>query len=220
MGADPGPVVVDAADVGVRTHRGWVYSGFGLRAHGGQLVAIAGAGGSGRTSVLLTLGGRMRPSQGSLRVCGYTLPGAAAKVRALTAVARIGGVAELEPELRIADHVRERALTGRARAADFGAARDVVRADLAAGRRVASLAPWELTALALALALMESRPIIVLDDLDTGADTEAQTWLWRAGRRVAETGTCVIATTTESGPADGIADQVVGLDRALDRVMS
>jgi ABC-2 type transport system ATP-binding protein len=208
MGAEP---VIDAAGVGVRTNRGPVYSGFGLCAAPGQLVAIAGPGGSGWTSVLLTLGGRMRASEGRLRVCGQVLPAAAARVRGLTAVGRIGGTAEPEPELRIADHVRERALAGRVPPSSFGAARDVVKADLRPNRLVGDLAAWEVTALALTLALMESRQLILLDDLDAGADAAAQTVLWRAARRAAGTGACVVATTTEGGFAEGVADQVTVL---------
>jgi ABC-type multidrug transport system ATPase subunit len=210
MGAEP---VIDAADVGVRTYRGWVYSGFGLHASAGQVIAIAGQGGSGRTSVLLTLGGRMRASQGSLRVCGHTLPRAAARVRALTSVGRIGGAAELEPGLRVTDHVRERALAGRVRPAKtaFEAAVDVVKADLPPRQLVGELEPWAATAFALTLALMGSRQLILLDDLDAGADADSQAWLWQAARRVAETGPCVIATTTEGAFADGVADQVVAL---------
>lgn len=210
MGAEP---VIDAADVGVRTYRGWVYSGFGLHANAGQVIAIAGQGGSGRTSVLLTLGGRMRASQGSLHVCGHKLPRAAARVRALTAVGRIGGAAELEPGLRVTDHVRERALAGRVRPARnaFEAALDVVKADLPPKHLVGQLKPWVATAFALTLAVMESRQLILLDDLDAGADADAQAWLWQAARRVAETGPCVIATTTEGSFADSVADQVVAL---------
>jgi ABC-2 type transport system ATP-binding protein len=209
--------VIDAAGVGKRTHRGWVYSGFGLCASAGQVVAIAGPGRSGRTSLLLTLGGRMRASEGTLRVCGQALPRAAARVRALTSVGRIGGIADLEPGLRVADYIRERALAGRvppgkpAGPPAFDVARDVVKADLAPRSRIGELAPWEVTAFALTLALMESRPLILLDDLDTGADAAAQTWLWRAAQRVAGTGACVVATTTDREPADDIADQVVAI---------
>jgi ABC-2 type transport system ATP-binding protein len=208
MGAGP---VIDAAGVGVRTYRGWVFSGFGLRATAGQVVAIAGPAGSGRTSALLTLGGRMRASEGTLRVCGQSLPGAEAKVRALTSVGRIGGAADLEPGLRVADHVRERALASRVPVAAFGAASDVIRADLPPRHLVGELAPWEVTAFALTLALMESRQVIFVDDLDAGADADAQDWLWKAARRAARTGPCVVATTTEAGPAGAVADQVVAL---------
>jgi ABC-2 type transport system ATP-binding protein len=208
-------LVVEADGVGVQTHRGRVYAGFGLRANAGQVVANAGRGGSGRTSVLLTLGGRMRASEGKLRVCGQVLPDAAARVRALTSMARIGGAAELEPGLRVADHVRERALAERMTPASgavaFSAARDVVRVDLPPRHLVGELAPWQVTAFALTLALMESRRLILLDDLDAGADADAQAWLWKAARRVAGTGPCVVATTTVSEPAGGVADQVVAL---------
>jgi ABC-2 type transport system ATP-binding protein len=213
---DADEAVVDADDVGVRTYRGWVYSGVTLKAGRGAVVAVAGPGGSGRTSLLLTVAGRMKPTTGSLRVCGLALPRAAAKVRARTAVARATGAADLEPELRVADHVRERRLTlnGTARKhakETFGQACELVGLDPAGRELVGELPSADATRLALALALMERPEIVLLDDLDDGADGAAQHELWAAVRRTADTGVTVLAATTEPSPADGLADLLVTL---------
>ena len=203
--------VVDADDVGLRTHRGWVFRGFELRAERGQLIAIAGPGGSGRSSLLLTLGGRMRSTDGRLRVCGQPLPGQAARVRRLTAVARIGGAAEPEEGLRVADHVRERAMAAKTSPHAFAAACDAIGAKPPSGDLIGSLGPHEVTALALALGLMDGRPVVLLDDLDAGVDGDGQAWLWATARRAAATGACVLATTTEGGYAEPHAHQVLSL---------
>jgi len=208
--------VVDADGVGVRTYRGWVYSGVTLRAGRGAVVAVAGPGGSGRTSFLLTVAGRMKPTTGSLSVCGLALPRSAAKVRRRTAVARATGAADLEPELRVADHVRERRLTlgrpARKHAKEtFEQACELVGLDPAAKELVGELGAADATRLALALALMERPEIVLLDDLDEGADGSAQYDLWAAVRRTADTGVTVLAATTEASPADGLADLVVAL---------
>jgi ABC-2 type transport system ATP-binding protein len=183
------PAVV-ADGLGVRTNRGWVYRGFDLKAEPGQLIAVAGLGGTGRTSALLTLGGRMRPSAGSLRVCGRALPRGAAKVRGLTAVARIGGAMTFDDELRVADFVRERAVSSGVKASGFGPACQALDLTVPAYALVGSLPAWQVTALGLALALMEKRHLLLLDDLDTGADGEAQAWLWGAARRAASPSAC------------------------------
>ncbi|MBO2454532.1 ATP-binding cassette domain-containing protein [Actinomadura barringtoniae] len=207
---------MEADGVGVRTYRGWVYSGVTLQAGRGAVVAVAGPGGSGRTSFLLTVAGRMKPSVGSLSVCGLALPRAAAKVRARVAVARATGAAELEPELRVGDHVRERRLTlsrSARKHADktFGQACELVGLEPAAKELVGELEPADATRLALALALMERPEVVLLDDLDEGADGAAQQDLWAAVRRTADTGVTVLASTTEPSPADGMADVFVAL---------
>ncbi|MEO5877949.1 MAG: ATP-binding cassette domain-containing protein [Streptosporangiaceae bacterium] len=205
--------VVDAVGVGMRAGRKRVFSGVAFRAAAGDLVAVAGPGGSGRTSLLLTVAGRMRPFVGELRVCGRVLPGGAAEVRRRVAVASAGGAAELQPELRISDHVRERLLTLRFVAPDaFDDACAVLGLDVPAGTRVGDLAPAQASRLALALALLGEPEVIIMDDLDSGADGPAQQELWWAARRVAASGPAVLAVTTDPAPAEGVADTFVLLD--------
>jgi ABC-type multidrug transport system ATPase subunit len=207
----PGAPVVVADGLGVHTHRGWVFEGLSFKADAGQLVAIAGPGGSGRTAVLLTLGGRMRPSAGVLRVCGLLLPEYAPQVRAKTAVARIGGAVTLDPDLRVRDLVRERSLMARCSRAAFGPACSVLEVSFDERAVVGTLEAHQVTLLALALALMEGRPAVFLDDLDQGSDEGSQAWLWRAAQRAADTGVCVVATTTEASTAQPYAQHVVSL---------
>ncbi|WP_157419863.1 ATP-binding cassette domain-containing protein [Actinomadura kijaniata] len=203
--------VVEAEDLGLRTRRGPVFAGVTLRAAPGELVAVTGPGGSGRTSLLLTVAGRMRPSSGTLRVCGIALPGGAARVRGRVAVARATGAAELEPDLRVRDHVRERALAAGSPAAAFDEAAGTVGLDVPGATVVAELAAADATRLALALALLEAPEALVLDDLDDGADLAAQRALWEAARSAADSGPVVLAAATEPSPAAGLADRLVAL---------
>jgi ABC-2 type transport system ATP-binding protein len=205
------PPIIDAGDLGVRTHRGWIFKGVSFRAGAAQLVAIAGPGGSGRSSLLLTLSGRMRASAGALRVCGLPLPDKASQVRSRTAVARIGGAVVLDDELRVRDHVRERALAAGCSKAAFGKACSAIGANLDERALIGSLDPHQVTLLSLALALMEGRRVVLLDDLDSGSDSRAQGWLWAAARRAADSGVCVIATTTDGNPASPYAHHVASL---------
>ncbi|MBW8481427.1 ATP-binding cassette domain-containing protein [Actinomadura parmotrematis] len=205
--------VVDADGLGVRTRRGWIFSGVALRALAGDVVAVAGPGGSGRTSLLLALAGRMRPSAGELRVCGRELPGDEREVRRAAAVARAGGAAVLDPDLTVGDHVRERTLTVKGLRADaFEDVRALV--GLSAGDRalVGDIGSAEGTRLALGLALLESPRLIVLDDLDDGAGLAAQRALWETAARVARSSdAAVVASAADAAPAEGSADVLVRL---------
>ncbi|WP_018655722.1 ATP-binding cassette domain-containing protein [Actinomadura flavalba] len=192
--------VLEADLLGVRTRRGWVFSEVSLRAHRGQLVAVAGPGGSGRTSLLLTLAGRMRPSAGALAVDGDDDPAA---VRRRVAVARAGGAAAPEPWLRVRQLVAERLRTAPdASRETFEDACEIVGLSAGPATVVESLPAADTTRLALALALLESPAVIVLDDLDSGAGHAARQSLWDAARHAAAHGPVIVAAAADPGPGD------------------
>ncbi|MEV5568577.1 ATP-binding cassette domain-containing protein [Spirillospora sp. NPDC052269] len=216
--------VLAAEGLGARTRRGPVFSGVTVRAGPGEVVAVSGPGGSGRTSLLLTLAGRMRPAAGALVVAGTS---DTARIRARVGVARVTGAAEPEPELRVGQHVRERLLTLRGLPSDlesapegdsdpesepevdlgdFGDVRALVGLRADDHELVRDLPDAQVTRLALGLALLEKPPVIVLDDLDRGANAAEQVALWAAARRAADTGPTIVATVAEPSPAHGLAN--------------
>jgi ABC-2 type transport system ATP-binding protein len=107
MTQDPAPPLVRADGLGLRTRRGWVFRDVDLALPTGSVIALAGPAGSGRSMLLLTLAGRARPTAGTFTVAG---DGHRAHIRRSVAVARITASVELEPELRVIDHIREAAL--------------------------------------------------------------------------------------------------------------
>ncbi|WP_425442699.1 ATP-binding cassette domain-containing protein [Streptomyces indicus] len=92
-----------------------------FRAEQGELIAVEGPSGSGRTSLLLALTGRMRATEGHAdiavgagsRTGSLRLPKQAAAVRRISAVAHVPGVTDLDPALTVAEHLHERALLQR-----------------------------------------------------------------------------------------------------------
>lgn len=108
-----GGVGVTAEDFGVKGPRGWAFRGISLDAGPGSLIAVEGPSGSGRTSLLLALTGRMKASEGTAVVGGSTLPKQSAAVRRISALANVAGVTDLEPALTVGEHLRERALLQR-----------------------------------------------------------------------------------------------------------
>jgi phospholipid/cholesterol/gamma-HCH transport system ATP-binding protein len=51
-----------------------VLSGIDLKIESGKVVALLGASGSGKTTILRLIGGQLRPQQGAVRVCGVSVP--------------------------------------------------------------------------------------------------------------------------------------------------
>ena len=70
----------------------------------GGLAVIQGFAGSGRTSLLLTLGGRMKPSSGRLDVLGRTKPAA---IRAVSAIAGFAGIDTIAESVTVRDLITE-----------------------------------------------------------------------------------------------------------------
>lgn len=216
----PHGAAVSAEDFGLKGPRGWVFRGVGLTAPPGSLVAIEGPSGSGRTCLLLTLTGRMRPTEGHAEVAGARLPGRAAAVRAFSALGPVPGVSELDPAFTVAEHLRERALLrrrfdgsprsllrpGAARAASRAAidtALDTVGLDLASLPKaertsVRDLERLEALRLSLALALMGRPRLLAVDDTDLKLSGPERADAWRLLRGLADGGTTVLAVCSEA----------------------
>ena len=206
-------VPITAEGLGVDGARGAVFAGVGLRAEPGALVAVAGPGGSGRTSLLLTLAGRMRPSHGSATVGGEPLPARAGAVRRLVRVARATGAVELQERWTVQEAIDlQEVLRGhRIDAREAAAVLDACGVTAAGGAKVEDLHPLQLTRLAIALAWFERPPAVVLDDLDRGVGADGQRELWQLLKALCEQGTTVVASAADAAPAAGIADVVVPL---------
>ncbi len=165
--------LLEAEGLGLRTRRGWVFRDLDLSVRAGEIVALTGPAGGGRTSALLALGGRFRFTHG--RVGG---PGR-------TAFGLVPGVNEPEPGLTVAGHLGERLrLLGRTRPwhrlrrLTTGPLLADLPPGIAPGTLARDLAPLDRHRLMIRLALLEDPDVLLLDDLDVSlTPTETQTLL-------------------------------------------
>ena len=102
-----GPLAISAEDLGLHGG-GAVYEHVTVAVPAGRLLVVRGPAGSGRTSLLLTLAGRMVPDAGRLEVFGHLLPRHAMTVRHLVAVGEITGINGLDDALTVEQHIAER----------------------------------------------------------------------------------------------------------------
>ncbi len=169
-----------------------------MRVPRGGILVVHGAPGGGKTSLLLTLAGRMEFTQGALEVAGRLLPDQRHGVRGATALAEIAGVNDLDPLLTVGDHLTERlagrtwlpwvSSTDRDRAQRLltdllgYAVSAVPAAHASAGiglaTRVRELAPFERWVLGVTLALVDDPEILLVDDVDAlrGPADRAAAW--------------------------------------------
>jgi ABC-2 type transport system ATP-binding protein len=177
--------VLIARGVGVRRRRRWLFRDLDVTVGPGDVVAVVGPPGSGRTTALLSLAGRFRLSAGSIAVSG---------------TASLGHVPDVEmpePVFTVAEHVRERlALLGRPR----GEAAGVSLRGLDAGKQGRDLTPYEKQVLGLILAGLSEPQMVALDGLDDGLDAGEQKQLWEQIEELAESGVAVLVTAREVDP--------------------
>ena len=174
--------VLVAANAGVRHRRRWIFQELDVAIEPGDLVAIVGPPGSGRTTALLALSGRLKLNAGTV------------SQPAGTALGHVPGLTDPEPTATVAEHVRERlALQGRSR----GAAAEVPLFGLEPSLRGRDLSPYQRHLLGLVLARMENPAVIALDDIEGGLDTSERAELLATLKDLTATGLAVIVTARE-----------------------
>ncbi|WP_406222383.1 ABC transporter ATP-binding protein [Streptomyces decoyicus] len=187
-------VDVVARGASVRGRRGPVFEGVDVDVPARGLLAAHGPAGSGRTSLLLALAGRMRLSGGAIRVGGHVLPAAGGRVRRMVAVARAAPAVDLEGRLRVREVMAERCLTSPG-VTERGIREAFAALDIAPRGTdlVEDLGPVGRLLLATALALAERPGALVVDDVDEGLPPDAQGPVWQALQRVRDHGPTVLA---------------------------
>lgn len=192
----------------------WIFRGVDLTVAPGTLAAVVGPAGSGRSSLLLTLAGRMQPTEGTLSVLGHDLAVAVTAVRDLTSVARAAGVIGPEPALTVRESIDERCLID-----DVAQAEGHLRFERACAAMQFRPDPTALvetvvgergTLLALALAYVRTSAVILLDDLDRDIPPAARRPVAQALSRLAGTGPAIVVTATDPSAVPG-ADPIVEL---------
>ncbi|MDL9937701.1 hypothetical protein QSJ18_13175 [Gordonia sp. ABSL1-1] len=103
--SDPTESLIVAEGIGVRASWGHIYGPTSLRVREGGVTVLAGSGGRGRTALLLTLAGRMRPTSGKLTAFGRT--GDANHLFSRAAIADVDEVDGIEQTIRVSDVLTE-----------------------------------------------------------------------------------------------------------------
>ena len=199
--------------------RGRVFGPITISVAAGELLAVTGPGGSGRTALLLALSGRLRVAGGQLIVGGHPLDIESGAIRSLVAVARAGDTVDLDEMWTVGEAIANRSvLTHRSPAS---AVESAVRArltgagvDVLMATALHALTPLAHTLLDLALAAAEDRPVVVLDDADRGLEPEDERRVWEALRTLAGEGRAVVAVTTDARAAAGLATTILSLEPA------
>ncbi|GHH09606.1 ABC transporter ATP-binding protein [Streptomyces rubradiris] len=178
----------------------------------GEIFALLGTNGAGKTSTVELLEGLAAPAAGRVRVLGHDPCRERAAVRPRTGVMlQEGG---FPAELTVAETARMWAgcTTGARPEAEV-----LARVGLADkhGVRVKQLSGGERRRLDLALALLGGPEVLFLDEPTTGLDAEGRRDTWALVRELRDQGTTVLLTTHYLEEAEELADRLAILHEGL-----
>ncbi|MER6126365.1 ABC transporter ATP-binding protein [Streptomyces sp. NPDC001795] len=171
----------------------------------GEVFALLGTNGAGKTSTVELLEGLAPATAGRIRVLGHDPYTERAAIRPRTGVMlQEGG---FPSELTVAETARMWAgCTSGARPTDE--ALELVGLTRRSGVRVKQLSGGEKRRLDLALALLGRPEVLFLDEPTTGLDAEGRQDTWKVVRDLCDTGTTVLLTTHYLEEAEVLADRL------------
>ncbi|MEU5673016.1 ABC transporter ATP-binding protein [Micromonospora sp. NPDC047762] len=170
----------------------------------GELYALLGTNGAGKTSTLEVIEGHRRSTSGTVRVFGHR-PDDRQTVRP-----RMGVMLQesgFSPDLTVRESV---GLIGRltARTDDVDRVLDLVDLTSRARRKVAQLSGGEKRRLDFATAVYGTPELIVLDEPTTGLDIQSRDAVWATVDRLRENGATIVLTTHYLEEAQQRADRI------------
>lgn len=196
--------------------RGLVYGPLDLRSDA-TVTLIVGERGSGLTSLLLSIAGRMTPGAGAIATLGHDVAAEAPQVRALVGIAGFDAIDALDGRGTVGAHLRQRWswnrpwYARRPKADDawtrerLGSLFGPVRVPDAA-TRVEDLAEEQTFLLRVALALMDRPRMLAIDDLDAIASPQARSTVMRRLVWLGDQGFPIVAATHDTRDIDLMRD--------------
>ncbi|QYI98457.1 ATP-binding cassette domain-containing protein [Curtobacterium flaccumfaciens pv. flaccumfaciens] len=212
-------VLLEARGLGTARGKQPVGNGIDLGLRAGQVLAVTGPNGVGKSTLGLTLAGLLTPAAGELRATDALADGIGTAPHAWTSrglAARIGTVFQDPEHQFVARSVREEIEAGpRALDAPDAAERATALLDEFGLAHLADANPFTLSGgeqrrLAIASAIAARPPVVVLDEPTSGQDRA--TWQSVVGRlgALADAGIAVVAVTHDRDLVRALdADEVV-----------
>ncbi|QJY44853.1 ATP-binding cassette domain-containing protein [Pseudonocardia broussonetiae] len=191
-----------------------VLDGIDLDVPRGSVLALLGANGAGKTTVVKILSTLIRADAGSARIAGHDLDAEPGAVRAAIGVTgQFSAVDDLltghENLVLMADLHHLGRAEGRRRVAELLERFDLVDA---AGKPASTYSGGMRRRLDLAMTLVGTPQVIFLDEPTTGLDPRSRRAMWDVVRGLVADGVTILLTTQYLEEADELADRIAVLD--------
>ncbi|MDR2610696.1 MAG: ATP-binding cassette domain-containing protein [Clostridiales Family XIII bacterium] len=185
-----------------------VLKGVDFEVKQGEIFALLGANGAGKTTIIKILSTLLRADGGIAGVCGFDVSRQSAKVRESISLtgqfAAVDGVLTGRENLRLIARLRGIA------APKLTADRLLERFGLteAADRRADTYSGGMTRRLDIAMSLVGTPPVIFLDEPTTGLDPKARLEVWETVKTLADSGQAILLTTQYLEEAEQLADRI------------
>jgi len=196
--------VIDIARLRVVRGGVEVIAGIDLTVSDGEVVGLLGPSGSGKSTLMRAIVGVQVTAGGTVNVLGR--PAGDASLR--RDVGYVTQAPSIYPDLTVAENVGYFATLLRAGAGDVARVLDAVDLTASARRRVATLSGGEKSRVSLAVALLGSPHLLVLDEPTVGLDPVLRRDLWDLFARIAAGGASLLVSSH-------VMDEAVRCDRLL-----
>ncbi|MCF8570911.1 ATP-binding cassette domain-containing protein [Gordonia sp. HY002] len=181
----------------------------------GSVYGVLGPNGAGKTTTVSMLATLLRPDAGSAKVFGLDVVDDAVAVRSLIGVT--GQYASVDEDLSARQNLMLFGrLLGKSRAQCRSRAEELL-ADFAleeaADRPLKEFSGGMRRRLDLAASLVDTPPLLFLDEPTTGLDPRTRAQMWETIRKLVADGCTVLLTTQYLDEADQLADRIAVIDR-------
>ncbi len=174
----------------------------------GEIYALLGSNGAGKTTIIKILSTLLAPDAGSAGICGFDVSRQPEKVRECISLtgqfAAVDGILTGRENLKMITRLRGIA------DADSVSNELLERFGLteAANRRADTYSGGMTRRLDIAMSLVGTPAVIFLDEPTTGLDPEGRQEVWKTVKALADGGTTILLTTQYLEEAEQLADRI------------
>ena len=185
-----------------------VLQGVDFEIQRGEIFALLGSNGAGKTTIINILSSLMKPDSGDVSVCGYDVIHQSEKVR--QSISLTGQFAAVDSVLTGRENLKLIARLRGVKNSDAVAAGLLARFDLseAADKRAGLYSGGMTRRLDIAMSLIGNPEVIFLDEPTTGLDPEARLEVWKTIKDLSKNGTTILLTTQYLEEAEQLADKI------------
>ena len=185
-----------------------VLKGVDFEVKRGEIFALLGSNGAGKTTMVNILSTLLKPDGGSASVCGFDVLRQPEKVR--ENISLTGQFAAVDGMLTGRENLiliaKLRGIANPAQTADnllkrFGLSE-------AANKRATAYSGGMMRRLDIAMSLVGTPEVIFLDEPTTGLDPEGRLEVWKTVKELAGSGTTILLTTQYLEEAEQLADRI------------